>query len=73
MGVWDQQIHTTTYKIDDPQELGNSTQYFVITCKGITYNLKKNIYMYVCVYMCVNMYIPICVDLHVETYIYTYI
>ena len=38
LGVWDQQIHTTIYKIDNQQRptgsTGNYIQYLVITYKG---------------------------------------
>ena len=60
LGVWEQQIHTTIYKINNKDLLystGNYTQYFVITCMGK--NLKKKIYIYVCVYVCIYIYIYI--------------
>ena len=39
LGIWDQQIHTTTHKTDKQQGpiAGNYNQYLVINCNGKQY------------------------------------
>ena len=54
LGVWDQHIHTTIYKIDKPQgpildSTRNHPQYLIITYNGKE-SEKEYIYMCVCIY-----------------------
>ena len=53
LGIWDQQIHTTIYKINKDllYSAGKYIQYLVIT-----YNGKESEKEYICVRVCVCVY-----------------
>ena len=68
MGAWDEQIHTTLYKINNKDLLcstGNYIQYLVVTYKGKQSLSYVYIYVYVYIYIFIYVYICMCMCMYI--------